>query len=203
MSGTSWTCRIIRSWSYNSFERFESIRNYSKARILGAVWVKAKRCRMASCHEWTVALTAVKERFFSIVSWPVMKSGYTTITQSVEDCWVSLAMHQHRWQNHYSWLEASVLHLVSSAGCSLLWAAQTCWKHHGSLLSSTIDAPYSPDISSFDYSLFWLMIQGLAESTIILLKIPKLGWLVVSLKRRVVLLMWNSKASRKMGKSCG
>ena len=32
------------------------------------------------------------------------------------------------------------LHLVGSAGCSLLWAAQINWNHHGRLLSTTIDA---------------------------------------------------------------
>ena len=31
MSCTRWTCGIIKSWSYNSFEMFESIRNDSKA----------------------------------------------------------------------------------------------------------------------------------------------------------------------------
>ena len=33
MSGVSWTCRIIRSWSYNSFKMFKSIWNDSKTRV--------------------------------------------------------------------------------------------------------------------------------------------------------------------------
>ena len=41
MSDASLTCRIITSWSHNSFEPFESIRNDSKARILYAVWIEA------------------------------------------------------------------------------------------------------------------------------------------------------------------
>ena len=34
---------------------------------------------------------------------------------------------------------------MGSAGCSLLWAAQTNWNHHGRLLSTTIDA-FEPSI---------------------------------------------------------
>ena len=52
MSGANWTCRIIKSWSHNSFETFESIRNDSKARTLGAVWVEAERHWTVSCHVW-------------------------------------------------------------------------------------------------------------------------------------------------------
>ena len=65
MSDARWTCRIIRSWSHSNFEMFENIRNDSKARILGATRVEAKRCRMASCHVWTVASIAAKERLLA------------------------------------------------------------------------------------------------------------------------------------------
>ena len=68
MLGASWTRRIIRSWSHNSFETFESIRNDLEARILGAVQVEAERWRMTSGHVWTAVSTAEKERFLCIVS---------------------------------------------------------------------------------------------------------------------------------------
>ena len=64
VSDVSWTCRIIRSWSNNSFETFESIRNASKARILGAIQVEAESHWTASCHVWTAALTAEKKSSF-------------------------------------------------------------------------------------------------------------------------------------------
>ena len=95
MSGASLTCRII-SWSLKSFETFKSIRNDSKARILGAIQVEAERRRTASCHVWIAASTAEKESFFYIVSWPAMKSGYTMITLNVKNRKVSPAMHQHQ-----------------------------------------------------------------------------------------------------------
>ena len=49
-SGTSWTSRIIRSWSHNSFEMFENIRNDSKSKTLGVVWVDSKRC-LITCEQ--------------------------------------------------------------------------------------------------------------------------------------------------------
>ena len=48
MSGTSWTNRIIRSWSHNSFKTFESIRNDLKARTFSTEQAEAKRCWMPS-----------------------------------------------------------------------------------------------------------------------------------------------------------
>ena len=49
-SGTSWTCKIIRGWTHNSFNLSESIKNDSKARTLGAVRVEVERHWMASFH---------------------------------------------------------------------------------------------------------------------------------------------------------
>ena len=63
MSDASWTCKIIRNWSDNSFKMFESIRNDLKARTLGVIQVEAKRCWTASCHVWTATSTAKKARF--------------------------------------------------------------------------------------------------------------------------------------------
>ena len=117
LSGVSWTCRIITSWSHNSFETFESIRNGSKARTLGVVRVEAERRRTAFRHAGTAASTAEKERFFCIVSWPVMKGEYTTIAQKVEDHKVSLAMHQHRRQS-----QISMVRSFCSALYGISWA---------------------------------------------------------------------------------
>ena len=63
MSGISWTCKIIRSWSYNSFKTFENIRTDSKSRTLGSVWVEVRRPEMVFCHLWTAASLAEKESF--------------------------------------------------------------------------------------------------------------------------------------------
>ena len=99
MSGASWICRMIWSWSQNSFKTFENIRKDSKARTFGAVRVEAERRRTMSCHVWTAALTTEKNVFLYIVSSTAMKTGYPTITINVENRGVSPAMRQHRWEN--------------------------------------------------------------------------------------------------------
>ena len=76
----------ITSWLVNCFKTFESVRNDPQARTLGADWVEAKKRRTAFYHVWTTASTAEKKRFFCIVTWLGMNSGYTTIIQSVENC---------------------------------------------------------------------------------------------------------------------
>ena len=124
MSGASWTCRIIRSWSHNSFEMFKSIRNDSKARTLGAVWVEADIEWYFVTGEKLLQLQK-KERFVCIVIWLVMKSRYTMKTLSVEDREVSQPCINIDGKAKYPWFKASALHLVGSGGCSLLWAAQT------------------------------------------------------------------------------
>ena len=64
MSGATWTWIMIKSWSRKCFETFETIRNDSTARPLGAVQVKTDRLWTAFCHAWTAALAAEKEVFF-------------------------------------------------------------------------------------------------------------------------------------------
>ena len=49
-------------------------------------------------------------------------------------------MHQQWQQSWISMFKGSALHLVGSAGCSLIWAAQTDWNHHRRSLSTIIDA---------------------------------------------------------------
>ena len=95
------------SWSHSSFKTFESIKNDSKARTLGAIRFEAKRHRTPSCHMWTAASTTEKEKVFCIVWWPVMKNGYTKITLTVENHWVNQAMQQYRWQSWISMVRSS------------------------------------------------------------------------------------------------
>jgi len=51
-------------------------------------------------------------------------------------------MHQHRRQSRNPWFEASALHLVESAGHSLLWTTQIKRNHHVRSLSITIDVEH-------------------------------------------------------------
>ena len=88
---------------------------------MGAVLVEVERCWVAFYHMWRAASMAKKEKVFCIILWPVMKNGCIMINQSIEDYGVSPTMHQHQWQSQISILQS----LVGSAGCSLLWAAQT------------------------------------------------------------------------------
>ena len=101
MSGASWTCRIIRSWSHNCFETFESIRNDSKARKLGAIQIEVNSC-----------FKSRKGKVFCIVSWQV-KSGYTMIMLSIEYHWVNLAMHQQHSQISTVWSFCSAFGEIS------------------------------------------------------------------------------------------
>jgi len=80
-----------------------------------------------------------KGKVFCITSWLAMKSGYTTITLSIEDRGVSPSMYQHRWQSRISMIWSFYFASMESAGYSLLWAAQTERKI-GRSLSITIDA---------------------------------------------------------------
>ena len=139
MSGTNWTCRIIRSWSYNSFEMFEIVRNDSKSRTLGAVWVEAERhCILSHANS---CISGRNEMVFPIVLWSVMKSGYTMITLSIkaQPC-INIS-----GKDEYPLFEASALHLVGSSGCNLL-SFSLC----------------SPDVALFNYHLFQLMAHHLA-----------------------------------------
>jgi len=93
-----------------------------------------------------------KGKVFCIVSWLAMKSGYSMISLSVENRGVSPAIHQHQQSAkpniHGSKLLLCIWYLggrIGSAGCSLLWAAQTERNYHGRSLSTTIDA-FEPSI---------------------------------------------------------
>ena len=97
MSCANWTHRIIKSWSHNSFEMLERIRNGSKARTLDDVLVEVERRRTASCHVWTASSTAEKEKKICNVSCLSMKNGYTTITLSGEDHRVNPAFSGFDW----------------------------------------------------------------------------------------------------------
>ena len=93
MSGTSWTCRIIRSWSCNTFEMFECTRNEWKVEELKA---RAVKWCLVTCEQ---LLQQQNKKGFCIISWPEMKSGWTTLNLNIEDRRVSLFMHQYRQQN--------------------------------------------------------------------------------------------------------
>jgi len=67
-----------------------------------------------------------------------MENGYTTITLSVEKRGVSPTINIVG-KAEYPWFEASALHLVGSAGRSLLLAGQIERNHHGRMLSTTTD----------------------------------------------------------------
>ena len=111
MSSASWTSRIIRSWSHNSFEMFESIRNDSKAGTLDAVRIEAERLRTASWSRVKRSFNDRKGKVFCILSWQAIKSGYTTRRRS----WgkpghTSTSVAKAK----YPWFEASALHLMGS-----------------------------------------------------------------------------------------
>ena len=55
--------------------------------------------RLVTCEQ---LLQQQKRKSFLHCSMTGNESGYTTITLSVEDCGLSLAMHQHWWQSHGS-----------------------------------------------------------------------------------------------------
>ena len=124
---------------------FESIRNDSKARTLGAIQIEAERRQTMSCHVWTAASMAEKEMFFCIILRLAMKSG--CVMTSIKNCGVSLAMHHIGWKAKYPWFEAFALHLVGSADFSLSWSAQTNQNHHGRSVLTTIDG--------FESSIIW------------------------------------------------
>ena len=105
LPGASWTCRIIKS-----FEQFKNFRNDSKARTLGVVWVEVERRWTTFCHVWIAASKTEKKRVLHrIVTGDEKQIHYDNPKRKTE----------------YPWFEASALHLVGSAGCSLSWAAQT------------------------------------------------------------------------------
>ena len=120
----------------------------------------------------------------------------------------------------YPWFKASALHLVGSAGYTLLWAAQTNWSHPERSLSTTIYV-FEPTIEEKNNhymsrnSIKWFCNMT-SENLVVTIddtwsswealsfvRCQKMGQLKVSLKRYVIFLMWNSNAARKMGKSNG
>ena len=99
MSGIRLTWRIIRSWSHNSFEMLESIRNNSQSKDIGCHMSWSWETRNSTVLRVNSCFNGRKGKVFCIILCPAMKSGYTMMTQSIEDHRVNLAMHQHQWQN--------------------------------------------------------------------------------------------------------
>jgi len=94
---------------HNSFETCESIRNKEKSGDIGCPTSWSRETSNGVFFVWTAASMAEKETFFA--SWLVIKNGYTTITLSIENHEVSVAMHQHHWQNRSRPLRGSkILH---------------------------------------------------------------------------------------------
>ena len=124
MSDASWTSRTIRRWSHNSFEMFESLRNHSKVRALGAVRVEAERRQMGFCHVWTVecflqCIVTGDEKWIHCDN-PMCrrlcdKPGYASTAMAKPNIHGSKLL-----LGNLEWLERS----------SLLWTAQTDWNYH-------------------------------------------------------------------------
>ena len=133
MSAENWTYRIIRGWSHNSCETFESIRIDSKVKTLDVVRVEAERFRTATAP-------AEKKGFFHRILTGDEKWVHNK-NPRCRRCWDRA----RPWINtggkvEYSWFEASTLHLEGSTRGILLWAAQTDWSHHERSLSTSNDA---------------------------------------------------------------
>ena len=105
---------------------------------LGAIWIEAGRRRTVFCDNY--CFNGRIEKVFCTISWLAMKSGYTTIIQSVENRGVSPAKHQHILKTKYPWFGASSLYLMGSAGHNLLWDTQTESDYLRGLLLTSIDA---------------------------------------------------------------
>lgn len=79
-----------------------------------------------------------KRKIFYILSWLAIKSGYTTISWSVENHGVHLV--KIIGNADYLWFQASILHMMEWARYSLLWVAQSKRNYYGRSLSTKLDA---------------------------------------------------------------